>query len=282
MTIARVCLLVLAIWGQGVLPVRATPSRAPAPSRSSLRDVLGQALPGSPCHRVVSLAPSVTETLFAAGFGGLVVGVSRHSDFPREARRLPVVGDAEHVSTERLVALHPDLVLAVEGAGIALDRRQRPRHVPVVVLPGDRLDAPARHAEALAPVLGPSGREFARRYRGDVARVKSLPPGGNALWVIWHRPIMVAGAGTYLDDLLRHLGVVNLALRPGYALYPDERLVSHPPAVVLYPDDLDIAPVRERVKSARFISLPADLASRPGPRLPALLARVARELTGKP
>ncbi len=284
MTRARISLLALAIWGLGVMPARAKPSLAPSfgPPPSSLRDVFGQTLPARPCRRVVSLAPSVTETLFAAGFGDRVVGVSRHSDFPREARRLPVVGDADHVSTERLVTLHPDLVLAVEGAGIALDRLQRLLHVPVVVLPGDRLDAPARHAEALAPFLGPSGRDFARRYRRDVARVKSLPAGGTALWVIWHRPIMVAGTGTYLDDLLRHLGVVNLALRPGYALYPDERLVSLPPTVVLYPDDLDIAPVRARVQHARFISLPADLASRPGPRLPALLSRVARELTGKP
>ena len=258
------------------VPVQA--SQAASPAGGLLRDVLGQPMSAHPCHRVVALAPSITESLFAAGFGARVVGVSRHSDFPAEARALPVVGDAEHTSTERLVTLRPDLILAVEGAGLSLDRLQRLLHVPVVVLPGDRLDAPARHAEALAPLLGHSGLEFARRYRGELARVKAFPPGISALWVIWHRPVMVAGRGTYLDDLLRHLGIENFALQPGYALYPDERLVSHPPKVVLYPDDLDITSVRERTPQSRFVALPADLASRPGPRLPRLLARVATEL----
>jgi ABC-type hemin transport system substrate-binding protein len=174
--------------------------------------------------------------------------------------------------------LKPDLVLSVEGAGLALDRIQTLVHAPVVILPGDRLDAPARHAEALAPYLGDSGRAFARRYRQDLASVKPVAPGLSALWVIWHRPVMVAGPGTYLDDLLIHLGVRNLASNPGYAIYSDERLVTMPPAVVLYPDDLDIAPVKARVPSARFLSLPANLASRPGPRLPELLTRVARFL----
>lgn len=273
-------LVVLLAGGAASDPAKATPDRLP--ETAGLRDVLGQPVPPRPRHRVVALAPSVTETLFAAGFGKRVVGVSRHSDFPAEARRLPVVGDAEHVSTERLVTLRPDLVLAVEGSGIGLDRLQRLLKVPVVVLPGDRLDAPARHAEALAPVLGPSGLDFARRYRSDLARVKAFPPGRSALWVIWHRPVMVAGPGTYLDDLLGHLGITNLALRPGYALYPDERLVALPPTLIMYPDDVDIGPVRARAPRARFLPLPADLASRPGPRLPRLLARVARDLAREP
>ncbi|MBV9948401.1 MAG: ABC transporter substrate-binding protein, partial [Myxococcales bacterium] len=78
----------------------------------------GSAAEGGPASRVVSLAPSTTEALFAIGAGSLVVGRSRFCDYPPEARAIPAVGDVEP-DLEALLGLRPDLVVGVLGLSSA-------------------------------------------------------------------------------------------------------------------------------------------------------------------
>src|SRR5690348_3825560 len=67
-------------------------------------------------RRIVSLAPSLTETVFALGFGNRLVGVTSHCDYPAEAKRLPKIGDFMSPSLEVIAAKQPDLVIGVTGA----------------------------------------------------------------------------------------------------------------------------------------------------------------------
>ena len=76
----------------------------------------GHAASGSIPARIVSLAPSITETVFALGFGNRLVGVTNHCDYPDEAKRLPKIGDFMSPSLEVIAAKHPDLVIGVIGA----------------------------------------------------------------------------------------------------------------------------------------------------------------------
>ncbi|MGH8370891.1 MAG: ABC transporter substrate-binding protein, partial [Gammaproteobacteria bacterium] len=69
----------------------------------------------APATRIVSLAPDLTELVYAAGAGETLVGASAYSDYPAAAKQLPHIGDAFRVDTERLLALRPDLVLAWQG-----------------------------------------------------------------------------------------------------------------------------------------------------------------------
>lgn len=93
-----------------------------------------------PATRIVSLAPFATELLFDAGAGHHVVGVSRYSNYPPAARRLPIVGDATRLDLERIAALQPDLVIAWgSGTPAAAIARLRALGIPVFVLDPRRL-----------------------------------------------------------------------------------------------------------------------------------------------
>ena len=116
---------------------------AVAQAQIVVRDDTGHALRlAQPAQRVVSLAPHLTELLFAAGAGAQVVGVLRHSDFPPEARALPLVGDDAALDLERILALRPDLALGWPSAG---HRRQSLSH-------HRRVRQPTRHATGRIPI----------------------------------------------------------------------------------------------------------------------------------
>lgn len=93
----------------------ATPAATPTPSPIVMTDGLGRTVTlAAPAQRVVSLAPSNTEILFAVGAGGQVVGRDNFSNYPPEALELPGLGDFMGFSIEQIVALNPDLVLLAE------------------------------------------------------------------------------------------------------------------------------------------------------------------------
>ncbi len=111
-----------------------------------------------PAQRIISLAPHATELLFAAGAGRRVVGVVAYSDWPREARALPKIGDATALDLERILALAPDLVVAwpytMPGQLAAL----RGHGVPIFVSSPASITGIARDVEALGTLAGYRGR----------------------------------------------------------------------------------------------------------------------------
>src|ERR1700710_2723423 len=116
-------LFVLVAW------LIATPVRAPL----SVTDYTGAAVTlDAPAQRVVSLAPHVTELLFAAGGGARGVGAGRYSDYPPQGKAIPRVGENKARDLERIVAMKPDLIV-VWGHGYALRQLDRLRelHVPI-------------------------------------------------------------------------------------------------------------------------------------------------------
>jgi iron complex transport system substrate-binding protein len=181
------------------LPILARPARAAAPMR------------------IVSLAPSVTETLFALGAGREVVGVSNYCDYPPAALKLPKVGSFLTPNIEAIVALRPTLVI-----GLSLSSDQREIHAlnsmgcPVLKVQ----DASLQEIEdSIATVGARIGRaEQARKLcaaiAADIAQVRERLAGTASLRVLMlvgHQPMVAVGPGTYLDDLLRIAGADNIA-----------------------------------------------------------------------
>ncbi len=262
------------------------------PPASGAVDQTGATVAPGPVRRVVPLAPDVTELAFALGAGNLVVAAPTAADFPPEVERLPRVAPAD---LESIVALRPDLVLATTAGGdpraVARLRELGLRVFTVDVTSFDRL------AEACREV----GRILGRRAQGDRlaasvearcaragAAAAALPRRG-ALYVVWWEPLIVAAPGTFHDDLLRRAALANLA-PAGAGRYPraDLELLLDPRLqVIVAADEPDLragfarteaAPAGARIArgEVRVIWLPADPASRPGPRLPlALEALVA-------
>jgi ABC-type hemin transport system substrate-binding protein len=129
--------------------------------------------------RIVTLAPNLTEIVFALGAGDRLVGASDYSDYPDAARRIPRVGGLE-VDPEKVVALHPDLVLAVaEGNARGSVRALEDAGLPVLVVPSGSLDAVLRSIRLISGRLGraSAGARLATELSDlrEAARRKAAP-----------------------------------------------------------------------------------------------------------
>jgi iron complex transport system substrate-binding protein len=193
----------------------------------------GSSSPGS-ASRIVSLAPVVTETLFAVGAGPRVVGVTRFCDRPAAAAALPKVGGFTDASLEAILALDPDLVVAMPSmAQRALLDRLRDRGVPVFVVFGDTPDEVRDLLAAVGDVVGAAsaGRALATRQDDSLqaiaarGRARSRKPRGAVAVVVGSDPLVVAGPGTFADVAVRATGAARAVL-PGDPQWPQWSLES--------------------------------------------------------
>lgn len=255
-------------------------------------DQVGHRVEVGVARRIVALAPDVAELAFAVGLGDAVIAVGPAVDYPPAAARLPHLHATD---PEGILAARPDLVLATT-AGTDPRLVERLRDLGSRTFTVD-VTSCARLAEACALLGRVSGAETAatelaasvQRRCDEASRRGAALPSRGALYVVWWDPLMVAGSGTFHDDMLRAANLANLA-PAGSGRYPranPELLLSPRLDVVVSPDEPDVRATFARVAggaagarlargAARVIWLPSDPASRPGPRLPeAYLALVA-------
>jgi iron complex transport system substrate-binding protein len=234
--------------------------------------------PPEKVKRVVTIAPSLTETVIALGAGSMLVGVSRF-DEAKEVAGLPRVGGFVNPSIEAIVRLKPDLVLVQPGPG-----NQRAVEtvaelgVPVLLLP---LHTVADTLAALRAVGKALGREkeaeaLVQCIESTRARIREAAKGQRAprvLFVYGFEPLVVAGPGSFADELLRDAGAINAAADAGsaYTGYSLERAVRARPEVVVDAADVDVG--KDKVaelpvlSQARWVELPSMALLQPGPSL---------------
>lgn len=243
----------------------------------------------------MTLAPNLTEIVFALGAGGSLVGVSDYSDFPVAARSIPRVGGLE-VSAEKVASLTPDLVLAtVEGNARGPVSALMAAGLRVVVLPTGSLDAVLETIRRTGEALGRSARAerlvaaLVRRRAAVRARVagRTRP---RAILLVWPDPPQAAGGGTFLDDVLSEAGAKNLAgNRPGWPILSVEFLSTAPVDALVFPTSPANLSAFERALSsgalsrgaarrARVIRLDESALTRPGPRVFDALEELAGKL----
>ncbi|HEV7763443.1 MAG TPA: helical backbone metal receptor [Thermoanaerobaculia bacterium] len=248
-----------------------------------MTDGLGRAvvLPAR-IERVVTLAPNLTEMIFALGAQAKIVGTDDYSNFPDAARKLTKVGGMQP-NVEKIAALKPDLVIAssegnhpalapaLAAAGIALYvvRTDRLNEIaPAMMRVGELLDAP-RTADAVRELE----RDIAAQKR---TRAKKL----RVMFAVWVDPLYVGGRETFTDDLLTLAGAENAVLVKGWPQYSLESLLASPPDMILYPRGAvtpqQIAALQKRVPElkAQIVAVDEDIFQRPGPRV----AQAARAL----
>ena len=170
----------------------------------------------APAQRIVSLAPHLTELLFAAGAGERLVGVSEHSSYPPEARRLPGVGGGAGLDLEAIIALQPDLVVAWQSGNSAGQLAQLERLGLVLFYSEpDQIDAVATTLERLGVLAGTAtqGSEAAQAYRDGVERLAQRFSGRKPVSVfyqIWERPLMTISGAHMISAWLRLCGGANV------------------------------------------------------------------------
>jgi iron complex transport system substrate-binding protein len=226
-------------------------------------------LPAPPV-RIVSLVPSVTETMFAIGAQDRLVGVTDFCDYPAEARRKPSVGGMISPSLEDIVALEPDLVVATTAGNRhetfdQLARLKIPVYLVNPTTVSDVLDLVVRLGR-LTDRAESADRVAARlreRIRGVSARVAGRPR-PRVLYVLWPDPLIVPGRGALVSELIALAGGDSVTVDggPGYPRYSVEAaLARHPEVLLIASHDATQSPL-VRSKWERFTQVPAVNAGR--------------------
>ncbi|OGA17917.1 MAG: cobalamin-binding protein [Betaproteobacteria bacterium RIFCSPLOWO2_02_FULL_66_14] len=169
-----------------------------------------------PAGRVVSLAPHLTELLYAAGAGGRLVGAIEHSDYPEAARGLPRIGSETGINLEALLRLKPDLVAAWPNAGSrrAVDRIAA-LGVPVYRSEPRELDDVARTLLALGVLTGtrPAAEAAAQAFRERVAALRKMhtaKPVVRVFYEVWNRPLMTVNGAHLISKVMALCGGENV------------------------------------------------------------------------
>ena len=172
-------------------------------------------------QRIISLAPSVTETVFALGLGDRLVGVSAYCDYPPAATKIDRVGTFLTPNVEAIVAKRPDVIIVVPSPGNQSGVRTLERlgfHI-VVVDPSTVSDI----EDSLVTIGRALGREvearaLVARIREQMAAVSARvadAPERRVLMVVGQTPLVAVGAGTFQDELIRMARGINLAATAG-------------------------------------------------------------------
>lgn len=251
-----------------------------------VRDAAGDALrlPG-PARRIVSLAPHVTENLYAAGAGQRLVGAVLYSDFPPAARALPQVGGYDSPDLEAILALKPDLVVGwLSGNPPALLEKLRTLGIPVYVSELKRLDDIAAEIERFGRLAGTetAARREAAGFRQRLVKLRARHAGLPAVRVfyqVWNRPLLTVGRGQIIGEAIRLCGGESVfASLSGLApvVSVEAVLAADPEAVVASGMGADTPVGLEdwrrwhgltAVARGNLFFVPADLMQRPTPRL---------------
>ena len=257
---------------------------AAAQATIQVRDDAGQLLVlAAPAKRVVSLAPHVTELLFAAGGGKQVVGVVSHSDYPPEAQKLPQVGDNRQVDVERLLALKPDL-LVVWRHGNAQRQLEPLRRlgIPLFYSEPTTLAAIPDTLIRLGRLLGTSAQaqlaagQFSQQLDSLRRQYQQARP-VRVFYQVWDKPLYTLNGQHIVSDALRVCGGVNVfANLPVTApTVTQEAVIAANPEVMIAGDmggrgGLDgwqRFPQLTAVRQQLLFTLEADTLHRPGPRM---------------
>ena len=270
-------------------------STKPFAAPVTLTDDLGRSVTlKSPVQRIVTLAPFLTELAFAAGAGSRVVGVSAYSDYPAEARKLPVVSSAAGLSIESLAALRPDLVIAWRDSFRIEDiARIADFGAAVYVAQGRRLDDVPRllRAIGMATEIGVSAPVAV--FEREVASLRATYSGKtriDAFLEIWHRPLTTISGGHFMNDAIELCGARNVfkdlaGVAPQVAW--EEVYARDPFVIVGTGSAANEAEFRENwkerstlaaVRSGRLVWADADTLQRPTTRTPQGIRRLCAAL----
>lgn len=287
---SRLSFLILA--GGGLLACTVARQQEAKATRVFTDDLGRRVKVAAAVNRAVSLAPSVTESVFAAGAGGKLVGVTTFCNFPPEAKEIARVGDTQAPSIETIVALHPDIVLIstasqLQGTLSQLERQK----IPVFVADPKSIEQIAQNLRTFGMIF--STETVAEQAAANIEaaansvteKVRGLPK-PRVFVQISREPLFTIGAESFLIDVIEKAGgdVVTKQIPTAYPKISRETAVSLRPDVIILTTSEDNSEPNEvfrdspAVKGGRIYRLDADILSRPGPRLVLALAAIAKAL----
>ena len=246
----------------------------------TVSDELGRSVK-VPVHpeRIVSLAPSITEVLFALGAGDRVAGVTSYCDYPPEAREKTPVGDTLKPSVEKIVALKADLVIVSTASQIeASFRKMDELGIPVYVTNPRSVDGVLESINALGELIdsGDRAKQLSGELRGRIAAVETRVANANRpriLVLLGTEPLITVGAGSFVTDLINRAGAQSISSddNADYPQYSIETVIAKQPEIILLQSGgTELTPRLLQTpagRSNRVYHIDDDLLLRPGPRI---------------
>jgi len=241
----------------------------------------GQRLREASGMRVVSLAPSVTEIIYAVGAGKELVGNTNQEDFPEAAKSVYKVGDFVSPDLERIVALHPGLVFLTLPMHRQMLEKLNEMKIPVYVSRPAGIEAVLREIDTVAQLLGrrAAGESLVASMRRRLDSVPEFPDTPRVFVEISGTPLMTAGGGTFINELLLRAGGKNIfasSVQEYPVVDPEAVVKADPQVILLLHPDMSVKDVAQRVgwggisavRNGRiYDKLDEDLLFRPGPRI---------------
>jgi len=245
-------------------------------------------------ERIVSMAPSNTEILFALGLGDRVVGVTTYCNYPPEAAAVEKVGDAYSPDYEKIVSLRPDLVVAVGTADSDLVKGLEGYGLKVLVLQAATVDQVASDILLVGKVCraDKAAEKLAAKLQQRLAAVKerlaavSAAPRPTVFWCL-DRGLWTVGPKSFVSDIIKLAGGQNIgdSLGMAYGQFSLETLLQTDPDVIIIPVLDQSVPAElaklpgwstlKAVREGRVYQIDPDIVSRPGPRVADAVEQVA-------
>lgn len=268
------------------------------PKTTAVTDDAGRQveIKGQP-KRIVSMAPSNAEILFALGLGDRVVGVSNYDNYPKEASGKEKVGDAFNPNYEKIAALKPDLVMAVGTAQSEIIKKLEGYKINVMVLNARKVRDVLNDITLVGKITGTSAKaaeitSAIDKKLNDVQAKAATIPADKRPTVFWvlDAGLYTVGPGSFIDDLITLAGGRNLAgdAKQDYPQFSQEALIARDPDVIIIPlidptlaDQLKAIKGWDKLKAVKqghVYTIDPDIVSRPGPRIATAVETVAKLL----
>jgi iron complex transport system substrate-binding protein len=279
---------------------KAAQENAPQQSARAVREVVDETgrtvRLAQPVERIVSLAPSLTETIYALGLQEHLVGDTDYCDYPAEAQKKTKVGGTINPSLEQVVALRPDVVLMTSINRFETVRALDDLNIPVYTTDPHNVQEILSSTIKLADVLGAAQNgvtlagEMQQRLSELQQRVGELPA-KRVLFVVWTEPLITIGKNTFIADALRKAGAVSIVdTTQDWPKVSLEEIVRLQPEFLVFtvqndekaPDLLALSALPgwrglDAVRNHRFIVV-SDAVNRPAPRIVSAIEDMARQL----
>ncbi len=274
----------------------AAPANAPSKVRTVVDDEGRSISIPRTVNRVVSLAPNLTEIVFAIGAGDRLVGNTTFCDYPVEANAITKIGDTLHPSIERIIALKPDVALVSTASQLEAFTKQLDEHRIAVYVTNPRsLDQVFTSMTRLGELLGTEEQAaiLVNQLKSRAEKVQSAVRSAKPMTVFYQvsgEPLYTIGRDAYLTDLVRRAGGISVTadVPSAFPRYSDESALAARPQAIILPTGGSMGPANATVASSlknspaavsgRVYKINDDLLSRPGPRLLDGLEEMARAL----
>jgi cobalamin transport system substrate-binding protein len=246
--------------------------------------------------RIVSLAPNLTEIVYAVGAGDRLVGRTSYCDYPPQAKSVIEVGDTLHPSVERIIALKPQLVLVSTASQLeSFTRQLDEQKIAVYVTNPQSLDQVFASIEKLGNLFGKNDvaaklladlRRRAKTVESATAQLKPV----RVFYQVSDEPLYTIGRDAYLTDLIKRAGGISVTadVPTAFPRFSDEAALASKPDAIILPTggsmgnaNATVAPALKNspaVRDNRVYKINDDLLSRPGPRLVDGLEQLAKTL----